>query len=137
MNSHTFENQALFAKKMKRMTRVNELLKREVGVIVEREIAYDLKSLITVTGVNTAPDLRHAIVHVSVYGDENQQQHALKLLRKKRVGIQNMLSKTVRIKYTPVLQFHLDDQLEKADRIYKILDNLSIPDEQDAPESEL
>ena len=118
------------------MIRVNELLKREIGTIIERTISHDLNCLVTVIEVNTSPDLRQASVYVSVYGGKDQHQKALKSIREKRVDIQNTLSKTVRLKYTPVLHFHLDDQFEKADKICKILDNLKLENDNGTSRSE-
>ena len=117
------------------MIRVNELLKREIGIFIERTISQNLNCLITVIEVNTSPDLRHASVYISVYGGKDQHQQALRSIREKRIDIQKALSKTVRLKYTPVLHFHLDDQFEKADKICKILDDLKLESENDTSKS--
>ena len=69
-----------------RLVRVNELLKREISTILERRIVPLVSALITVTGVDTAPDLRQAIVFVSVYGGDADE--VLQLLRKQRGEIQ-------------------------------------------------
>ncbi len=110
---------------MERMLRVNNLLKRELGVIFEREICTELSCLVTVTDVVCAPDLRSARVHVSAYGPEDQKQRVLGVLRRHRKGIQHEIARAVKLKYTPRLQFCLDDTAEKADRIMQLLDELS------------
>ena len=115
---------------MKRMVRVNELLKREVGNILERGIGREMDCLVTVTDVNTAPDLRNAIVFVSVYGSEDQKQNVLNVLRRRRADIQHQVSKGVTLKYTPKLSFRIDNQAETADNIRIILDQLGLEDEQ-------
>ncbi len=110
---------------MKRMLRVNELIKRELGDIFERQICPELDCLVTITGVNTSPDLHNATIYVSVYGaDAESPKKVLRLLANRRVELQRALSAHVVLKYTPVLRFVLDDQLEKADRMFKILDDL-------------
>ena len=110
-------------------------MKREVGSIIERFMSSDFNCLVTVTGVNTSPDLRHASVYISVYGEQADAKVVIQLLQSKRIDIQSILSKNVRLKYTPVLHFKLDDQLEKADRIYKILDNLKTEDDHEASDA--
>jgi ribosome-binding factor A len=115
---------------MKRMVRVNELLKRELGNILERGIGRELDCLVTVTDVNTAPDLRNAIVYVSVYGSDEQKQNALNVLRSRRADIQHQVCKAVTLKYTPKLSFRIDNQAAEADNIYHILDELGLGDEE-------
>ena len=114
---------------MKRLTRVNELLKREIGMIIERYIAPEVESLITVTQIKTSPDLRQAAVFVSVYGGSTNHEEILMLLKHHRVEIQKRLAKNVTLKYTPVLRFFIDDNNEKADRIYNILNKLNVEEQ--------
>lgn len=116
---------------MDRMTRVNELLKRELSEIVERRIVGDFDCLITVTAVKTSPDLHHAHVYVSVLGSDEQRRSVLKTLLHKRKDIQHEMSRNVTLKYTPVLEFEMDTKLEDADRIHRILDGLNIDEESD------
>ncbi len=111
---------------MKRMLRVNELIKREVGTIVERLISPDLDCLVTITEVQTSPDLRNASVGVSIYGNSDKKEEAMQLFRNRRVDVQRELGKNIRLKYIPVLRFRMDDKWEKADKIYQILDGLEI-----------
>jgi ribosome-binding factor A len=116
---------------MDRMTRVNELLKRELGEIFKRRICADFDCLITLTAVKTSPDLHNAHVYVSVFGTENQRKAVLVTLLKKRKVIQREMSRNIILKYTPVLDFQLDTTLDDADRIDKILDDLNIPADRD------
>tara|TARA_B100000809_G_scaffold118983_1_gene117286 strand:+ start:125 stop:484 length:360 start_codon:yes stop_codon:yes gene_type:complete len=116
---------------MDRMTRVNELLKRELGEIFERRICADFDCLVTLTAVKTSPDLHNAHVYVSIFGTEAQRKAVLGALRKKRKAIQREMSRHVILKYTPVLEFHLDTTLDDADRIHKILDGLNMDADSD------
>lgn len=112
---------------MERMLRVNELLKRELSSIIEREFGRDLANgLVTVTAVETAPDLRHAQVHISVYGrDLAHKGRVLDKLRVRHGHIQHELMRHVTLKYTPVLHFRLDETLDKADKVIQLLDKLA------------
>ncbi len=114
---------------MDRMVRVNELIKRELGRISEYMICPELDALLTITDVNTSPDLHHANVAFSVYGDDMQKSKAIQLFKDNRIEIQHEMSNHIRLKYTPVLHFSLDESLDKADRIFKILEDLGLEDE--------
>jgi ribosome-binding factor A len=106
---------------MERMIRVNALLKRELGVVFERLICSEFECLITVTDVETSPDLHEGTVYVSVYGSEQQQQDVMRSLRKRRGEIQRHVSKSITLKYMPVLRFKLDGQAARADSLMRIL----------------
>lgn len=109
-----------------RLKRVNELLRRELGQVFEVLVSPEIKTLVTVTDVRIAPDLREALVFVSVYGDELAGKAVLTFLAKKRAHIQHDLSRKVILKYTPRLHFKLDQTAAKADRVMSILDTLQV-----------
>lgn len=109
-----------------RMRRVDELIKRELGTQVERQIAPELDALVTVTGVKTAPDLRQAVVSVSIMGSDTARGAALRLLQKRRVLLQRTLARNVKLKYTPVLSFRLDDRLAQADHVLALIEDLDL-----------
>ena len=107
-----------------RITRVNELLHRELGNVFEMLVCPAAHTLVTVTGVETATNLRDATVYVSVYGDDAAGQRVLQLINKRRVMIQSMLASKVILKYTPVLHFKLDKTAANADRVMAIISEL-------------
>ncbi len=110
----------------KRMLRVNELLRRELGELFERHIVSQLDAVLTVTDVKTSPDLRVATVYVSVFGKPEHDAQALALLKRCRTLLQAELGKRTELKYTPVLRFQLDQSLRQADRVLSILDELDL-----------
>ena len=114
---------------MDRIRRVNEIVKRELGDLFERMICANLDGLVTITAVDTAPDLRNAHVYVSVYGSDDQKREAMALIRRTRKELQSLMSKHVKLKYTPRLHFELDDGPEKADRVMRLLDELEKGDD--------
>ena len=109
---------------MDRMIRVNELLKQEVGTAFQRLICQDTSGLITITSVNAAPDLRNAQVFISIYGSDEQKVDAIKLIRKRRIDIQQAVASNIVLKYTPRLEFKIDDTAEKADTLMQLLDDI-------------
>jgi ribosome-binding factor A len=109
-----------------RITRVNELLRREIGSSLYRvinETDCDL-SAVTVTHVITSRDLRTARVLLSIRGDQDQQKRMLSRIVRHRIDIQEVIHKNVILKYTPRLTFSLDSSLEAGDRVLGILRGL-------------
>jgi len=114
-----------------RIIRVNELLKREIAADIVRLFVnsdFDTGS-ITVTRVDTAPNLRDAGVYVSIFGHEDERVKMIRFLNKHRKEIQARMSKHVILKYTPKLHFKLDSSIESGDRVLGILSELDIPEE--------
>jgi len=108
-----------------RLLRVNELLKRELSTIIAREISF-AGALVTVNQVDVTPDLKKAHAFVSVLGKEGQAA-AMAKLEENRVILQTALAKSVTLKYTPQLVFHLDDSIERGARVFEILQQIEPP----------
>ncbi len=113
----------------KRMVRIDELLRRELGTLCEKLVAPHVQALVTVTKVQCAPDLREAMVYVSVLGDIETHAQTMRLLQSVRRELQQELAHRVILKYTPKLRFREDQTAEQADRVLTLLDGLQIPDE--------
>ena len=110
-----------------RITRVNELLKREIGDLLFRVMhtnGFDLAS-VTITRVETSKDLREAHVYVSILGHETERPHMLALLSRRRGELQRRINKDVTLKYTPRLTFKLDTSVEEGDRVLAVLAKLN------------
>jgi ribosome-binding factor A len=106
-----------------RLTRVNEMLKREIGTAiyhVMREDAFDLAA-VTVTEVSASHDLRTARVRVSIRGTDDRQASMLHLLKRHHGDFQALINRAMQIKYTPRLTFELDGSVAKGDHVLSIL----------------
>lgn len=79
--------------------------------------------LVSVTAVDTAPDLRHAMVYIDVLGEESHED-ALAALRGAAKRLQGMIGSQVRMKYTPTLEFAIDPGVTGGERIEEILRRL-------------
>ena len=111
-----------------RMRRVDEAV-REVVAATVSELADPRLGFVTVTGVETSPDLRTAKVFVSVLGDETERDATLEALRSSHGVIQARIAKEMRMRRTPTLTFHYDDTIEKGVRISHLLDEGDEDDE--------
>lgn len=109
-----------------RITRVNQLLLRELGEVFTYVVSPAVPCLVTVTGVETASNLRDATVYVSIYGKPEQKQAAMDLIERKRPMIQAEMAHKIILKYTPVLHFKLDETAERADRVEALLRSLKL-----------
>ena len=108
-----------------RIERVCEVLKRELGRIILRELTFSTP-LVTVSGVEITPDLKQAHVFVSALGSDAQRQNVLTVLEQNRAMLQAQVSKRVVLKHTPHLNFKLDDSIERGSRVLNILDDLGL-----------
>lgn len=107
-----------------RLQRVRELLKREIGEVIRRQLPVDEVGLINVNDVDVAPNLHNATVYIGVLGGEAQKKRAMEALEGSRKRIQGYLGKAVVLKYTPQLRFVLDESVERGNRILRILDEV-------------
>ncbi|MEE8359721.1 MAG: 30S ribosome-binding factor RbfA [Candidatus Omnitrophota bacterium] len=107
-----------------RPERVQEALRREVSMIVQKEIKDPRLGFITITKVEVTKDLKNAFVYYSVLGEEkvaNNTRHALK----SAVGyIRKLIGERMKMKYVPEITFRQDMSIEHAKRVYEILDNI-------------
>ncbi|MEI6514537.1 MAG: 30S ribosome-binding factor RbfA [bacterium] len=123
--------------KTDRLTRINELLRREIGVILYRLLdrsQFDLAAL-TVTHVIINSDLRSARVLISIRGHEHERRAMLARVQHLHGEIQAEIAKVVILKYTPKLQFALDSSIEIGDKVLDILSKLPTAAESAEPDS--
>jgi ribosome-binding factor A len=107
-----------------RMRRVNESL-REVLSEAVLELKDPRIGFVTVTGVKTSPDLRHATVYVSVLGSEKKRNASLVGLEAAHGVLQAKVSQELRLKRTPQLTFAYDHAVEHGVRLSRLIDELA------------
>lgn len=105
-----------------RQLRVNEVVKRELSVIIAREINFE-GVLVSINAVDVTPDLKSAHVFVSILGPATGAS-VIDKLEAHRPTLQAELSRHVVLKYTPHLVFHLDDSIERGARVLEILQDI-------------
>jgi ribosome-binding factor A len=108
----------------RRLQRVRELLKREIGTVIRREIPSQEAGLVSVNDVDVAGDLRSAVVFISILGNADQQKRGLTLLAQNRGRIQDLVARAVVLKYFPTLRFVLDDSIVRGNRVLQIIEEL-------------
>jgi ribosome-binding factor A len=114
-----------------RMRRVNESV-RQVLAETLPELKDPRIGLVTITGVDTAPDLRHATVFISVLGSEKKRTATLRGLEAAHGLLQAQLARQLRLKRTPQLTFEYDPSVERGVEMTKLIDELArdLPDDE-------
>jgi len=110
-----------------RMRRVNESVRQVLAESVP-ELKDPRIGLVTVTGVETTPDLRHATVYVSVLGSSRKRAATLAGLTAAHGLLQGRLARELRLKRTPQLTFEYDPSVERGVRMTQLIDELA-PDD--------
>jgi len=105
-----------------RMRRVDEAVREVLSGAITQELKDPRVGFVTVTAVETSPDLRHARVFVSVLGDEAQRCRSMDGLRAAHGFLQRRLNEELRIKHTPSLDFIYDDSVDRSLRIQTLLE---------------
>lgn len=107
-----------------RTDRIDQLLREEITSIIAREVADPRIGFVTVTDVETAPDLRHAKVWVSVIGQPAERDAAVAALQRAMPFVRHELGTRLRLKRIPDLHVRLDDTAERGTRVLQLLHDL-------------
>jgi ribosome-binding factor A len=111
-----------------RMRRVNEALREVLSVRIAEGLKDPRIGFVTVTAVETSPDLRHARVFVSVLGNQQQREDSLAGLQHAHGLLQAEIAKVTHMKRTPELKFVYDDTVDKGMRIHELLEEEAHPE---------
>ncbi|MEW6001741.1 MAG: 30S ribosome-binding factor RbfA [Nitrospirota bacterium] len=104
----------------KRSQRVSDLLRKEISDIVIRRLKDPRIGFLTITGVDVTDDIKIAKVYVSILKDEDKKT-TLEILNSAKSFIRSELSKRLRMKSIPTIEFKLDTSIEYGSRIEKLL----------------
>jgi ribosome-binding factor A len=105
-----------------RLLRINESIKETLSAVITAEGLKDPRvGFVTVTGVETTPDLRHAKVYVSVLGGRQERERTMAALDASRGFLQARINQALHVRRTPQLRFLYDDTLDRALRIEQAL----------------
>ena len=105
-----------------RMRRVNEALREVLSARIAAGLKDPRIGFVTVTAVDTSPDLRHGRVYVSVLGADDERAATLEGLRSSAGYLQSVVGAEVRMKRTPTLEFVHDDSIDHGFRIAELLE---------------
>ena len=105
-----------------RMRRVNEAMREVLSAAITSELKDPRVGFVTVTSVDTAPDLRQARVYVSVLGGAAVRRRTLDGLRSAHGYLQRRVADELHLKHTPTLDFRYDDTADRGQRIAELIE---------------
>jgi ribosome-binding factor A len=111
-----------FSRMADRMRRVNEAVREVVSARLAEGLRDPRIGFVTVTSVDTTPDLRQAKVYVSVLGTDEERAETLAGLESAHGLLQQAGATELRMKHTPTLQFVFDESIDRGMRISELLD---------------
>ena len=107
-----------------RTNRIDELFRQEIGEIFRRDVDDPRIGFATITDVETAPDLRHARMSVSVIGQPEERKATLAAMGRAMPFVRHELGKRLRLKRIPEFHLELDDSVERGTRVLQLLNEL-------------
>ena len=106
-----------------RIGRINEEIQRELSDLIRSLKDPRVQTLISITRVDTTPDLRYSKIYISVL-DEEKQKDALRGLKSAGGWLRRELGSSLQLRYTPELVFELDDSLKYGAHMFDLLEKL-------------
>ncbi|MBX3278634.1 MAG: 30S ribosome-binding factor RbfA [Acidobacteria bacterium] len=118
-----------------RAQRLAHELREKLSLLIARELRDPRVGFATLTGLDLSPDRRYARVYVSVFGDPAEQRRSLDALNEASGFLRRLLGASVRLRYTPELNFVFDASVEQGARMERILDELKLDElKQETPD---
>ena len=110
----------------RRVDRINGLLREELSLLIARQVKDPrIGGLVSVTQVKTSADLRSARVYISVMGDAAAKRDTLQGIQSASSYLRRELRDRLALRYVPFMKFELDESMEDADHLLRIMDNLN------------
>ena len=107
-----------------RTNRLDSQIQQELMELLQREMKDPRVGFATITRVETAADLGHARVWVSVYGSEEEKDRSMEALQVATPWLRRELGQRLRLRKVPQLSLRRDDSIESGDRVLRILREL-------------
>lgn len=118
------------------MRRVDEAMRAVLSDAIGKDLKDPRVGFVTVTGVKTSPDLRHARVYVSVLGSDAERGESIDGLRSAHGFLQRRLADELTLKHTPSLSFHYDESVDRGMRISSLVAQIEHDDDSSAAQGD-
>jgi ribosome-binding factor A len=112
-----------------RTERVASLLKKEISTFLNREYRDPSYGFMTVTDVQISPDLRNAKIYLSIMGSKDKKDATLRMIESHKGEIRYFIGSHIRLKFTPSIQFFIDETLDHAERINQLIKQIHTDEE--------
>jgi len=115
----------------RRTDRINEQLREEISMLLTRSIKDPrLNGIISITRVISSGDLRSARVYISVMGNNQTKREALAGIQSAASFLRRELRDRINMKHTPFLTYELDDSMEEADQLLRLMNQVKPEDQE-------
>lgn len=104
-----------------RMEKVSSVIKQEISKIISREYSSKEYGFITVTDVKMSADLKIAKIYISIFDKSEVRERTMKMLESEKGHIRSLIGSHVHLKFTPSLQFYIDETLDRVESINNII----------------
>jgi ribosome-binding factor A len=108
-----------------RARRLAAEIQRELTELLRRDVKDERIGNVTITAVDVTADLRSAKVYYLIFGKEGPDPAVQRGLTSAAGFLRNALSKSLMIRYTPMLTFELDTSLEQGVRLTQLIDSVN------------
>jgi ribosome-binding factor A len=118
------------SKEFSRLDRIGDQIKRELAVIIQRQIKDPDVGMVSITDVKVSRDLAHAKVYVTILLDDEKIPAAIKILNQSAKHLRYLLAQTIDLRTMPELRFYYDDTIVRGTRISNLIDEVTkkLPD---------
>lgn len=117
-----------------RIERINSEIQKAVSYIIDQDIRDpQIDAIISVSNVETTPDLSYCRIYITSIGNTNPDE-VLNRIKGAAGFIRGRLSKMIKLRITPRLEFMKDESVEYASKIDKILKNITYSTQAEADE---
>jgi ribosome-binding factor A len=107
--------------------RMAERIREILSSLLLLEVTDPALQGVTVTEVKLDPELEYADVYVNALGDESREREVMAGLNRANGFLRREVGKRIRLRRTPILKFHWDITLSRAEAMEQILDHLNVP----------
>ena len=108
-----------------RVRKLNSLIRDQLSAIIYTECDWTHPLVMSITEVDTAPDLSHCKIKVAMLGELEQKKEAMMHLRKDSAHLRYVLAHQIEIRKMPLLQFELDEAIETEARVRALIDQVA------------
>lgn len=114
-----------------RQQKVSKLLREELSLVIRRDINDPRLGFISITDVEMTPDFHTAHIYISAYGTEEEQSNSMQVLDRAAGFLRGAIGRSLDMRYTPELRFHLDTSLARGARVFELLNTIEKPATED------
>lgn len=121
----TLDSIGLGRQERKRSTRVADVIRNEISILLIQKVRDPAISSVAVSRVEVSDDLKYAKIYYTIQGEAKPSARVTKALERAKGFMRSYLAKTLNLRYTPALQFHFDETAAKVEELEKLFHEIA------------